>query len=163
MRVVCRALTAQAFSPFGAVIDPTSRAPEWINEGTTRRYSDLASFDIGPQPANPVIGLYVASARAFPLRIHTLERHQQASQLFMPLGAHRFVVVVAPGENAPDCKHVQAFLTSPGQGVCLARGTWHHGLVALVDGDGFAVIEGGHYREDTHLQSTTEDIWLEQP
>ena len=163
MRLVCRALTPQEFSPFGAVIDTSSRVPELINEGTTRRYSDLASFDIGDQPSHPVIGVYLASSRSFPLRIGTLERHQRASQLFMPLGMHRFVVLVAPGENEPDWKRVKAFLTSPGQGVCLARGTWHHGLVALADGDGFAVIEGGNYREDTELKSSTEDIWLDRP
>lgn len=163
MRLTCRTLTPQEFAPFGAVIDTSARLPELINEGTTRRYSDLASFDLGDQPASPVIGIYVASARAFPLRIGTLERHRRASQLFMPLGLHRFAVLVAPGDDAPDWKQVKAFLTSPGQGVCLARGTWHHGLVALADGDRFAVIEGRDYRADTELKSSTENLWLDRP
>lgn len=163
MRLAYSTLTAQEFTPFGVVIDTSAKMPELINDGTTRRYTDLASFDLGDQPANPVIGIYAASARAFPLRIGTLERHRRASQLFMPLGMHRFVVLVAPGEEAPDWKQVKAFLISPGQGVCLARGTWHHGLVALADGDRFAVIEGGNYRADTELKSITEDLWLDRP
>jgi ureidoglycolate lyase len=35
-----------------------------------------------------------------------------------------------------------------GEGVALRRGCWHQGLVALGDGDRFAVIEGGNYRDD---------------
>jgi len=82
------------------------------------------------------------------LSVARLERHRQAAQVFIPLGAHRFIVVVAPGDAEPDWRRVEAFLTAPGQGVCLRRGCWHHGLVALGDGDRFAVIEGGDYRAD---------------
>jgi ureidoglycolate hydrolase len=40
------ALTAEAFAPFGDVIDTRGRAPLVINEGTCRRFDDLASIDV---------------------------------------------------------------------------------------------------------------------
>ncbi len=160
-RVRARGIDAAAFAPFGTLIDAGARAPELINAGTTRRHSDLATLDLRAPGRDPVLGIYVAGARAFPLRLEKLERHRQAAQVFLPLGAHRFIVVVAPGDDAPDWPRVEAFLTQPGQGIALKRGCWHHGLVALGDGDRFAVIEGGSYREDTIEALAPEGIELQ--
>lgn len=155
-RLQAHAITAEAFAPFGILIDAAAKAPEIINDATTRRHSDLARLDL----REPILGIYVAQARRFPLAIAKLERHAQAAQVFLPLGVHRFVVVVAPGIDAPDWQRVEAFITAPGQGVSLARGCWHHGLVALGDGDRFAVLEGGNYREDTVELAAPEAIEL---
>jgi ureidoglycolate lyase len=162
-RLDCRPLTAAAFAPFGQVIDSDGVTPEVINDGSTRRYSDLALLDLRGPDRDPVIGIYVASARNLPLRIAKLERHQQASQVFIPLGLHRFVVVVAPGTETPEWQNVSAFHTAPGQGVCLRRNCWHHGLIALADGDRFLVIEGGNYRSDSAEAATVEAIELHVP
>ena len=162
-RLVARALEAGAFAPFGVVIDTAGRASEPINDGTTRRFPDLAALDVRAPGRDPVLGLYVAQARAFPLRIAKLERHRQAAQVFLPLGGHRFVVVVAPGGDAPEWEALRAFLTSPGQGVIVNRGCWHHGLVALGDGDRFAVIEGGDYRDDTEERAAPGAFELAAP
>ena len=163
MRLHARALEAGAFAPYGAVIDAAARAPETINDGTTRRHSELASLDLRGPARDPVLGIYVASARAFPLRIARLERHRQAAQVFIPLGVHRFIVVVAAGGAAPHWDAVRAFITAPGQGVSLHRGCWHHGLVALADGDRFAVVEGGDYRNDTEEAAAGVTLELAAP
>ena len=110
-----------------------------------------------------MLGIYVAAARELPLRIRRLERHREASQVFLPLGTHRFVVIVAPGLDAPDWDGVRAFITAPGQGVALKRACWHHGLVALGDGDRFAVIEGANYRADTSEVEAPFEITLLRP
>jgi len=162
-RLVPRQLDSRVFAPFGIVIDTRGRAAEAINAGTTRRFSDLASLDVRGPNRDPVVGIYVAQARAFPLRIAKLERHRQAAQVFLPLGTQRCVVVVAPGGEAPLWEEVQAFVTSAGQGISLHRGCWHHGLVALGDGDRFAVIEGGGYRDDTEEVAVAEAIELAAP
>lgn len=162
-RIACQSVTAENFARFGRVVDAGGATPEFINEGTTKRFADLASFDPGVQTASPVIGIYLANARTFPLRLTKLERHRQASQVFIPLGMHRFVVVVAPGLDTPDWEQLRAFLTGPGQGISLHRGTWHHGLVALNDADRFAVIEGGNYRADTEEHTAQEGHWLDSP
>jgi ureidoglycolate lyase len=156
-------LTAAAFAPFGHLIDAAAKAAEPINDGTTQRHPDLASLDLRAPASDPVIGIYVARARAFPLRLARLERHRQASQVFIPLGRHRFIVVVAPGVEQPDWQRLRAFITSPGQGIALRRGCWHHGLVALGDGDRFAVIEGGDYRRDTEEAAARGAIELAAP
>jgi ureidoglycolate lyase len=92
-----------------------------------------------------------------------LERHRQASQVFIPLGMHRFIVVVATGMESPQWQNVSAFLTAPGQGVCLHCDCWHHGLIALGDGDRFMVIEGGNYRFDSMEVVAVEEIELHAP
>ena len=97
MRIEARAIDAAAFAPFGIVIDAASRAPESINDGTTERHSDLARLDLSGE-RDPVLGIYVARARRLPMAIKRLECHRRAAQVFLPLGSHRFIVVVAPGE-----------------------------------------------------------------
>ena len=158
--IVAAEITAGAFAPFGTLIDATAVKPEAINDGTTMRHSDLAALDLRGSARDPVIGIYVASARRFPLGIAKLERHRRAAQVFLPLGPHRFVVVVAPGKEAPDWAALRAFVTKPGSGVALQRGCWHHGLIALGDGDRFAVIEGGDYRADTEEVAAPRPIEL---
>jgi ureidoglycolate lyase len=156
-------ITADALAPFGMLIDAALAKPEAINDGTTTRHSDLAALDVRGGSQDPVLGIYVARARNFPLRILRLERHRLATQVFIPLGLHRFVLVVAPGRDAPDWTAVRAFITAPGQGVSLKRGCWHHGLIALGDGDRFAVIEGGDYRADTEEVEAPAEIELAAP
>ena len=157
-RIVAQPLERSAFEAFGTVIDTSATLPEAINEGTARRYPDLARLDL--RGGDAIVGIYVAGARTFPLRLAALERHREAAQVFIPLGLQRFVVVVAPGEAAPDWERVSAFVTGPGQGVSVKRGCWHHGLVALNDGDRFAVIEGANYRADTELAAAPRVIEL---
>jgi ureidoglycolate lyase len=86
-----------------------------------------------------------------------LERHPLGSQLFMPLSADPFVVVVAPPAAVPDREAVRAFLTNGRQGVNYRRGAWHHPLIALAAGREFLVIDRGgpgencdefHFRDD---------------
>jgi ureidoglycolate lyase len=162
-RIEVRPIDRAAFAAFGTVIDPGGAAGESINDATTLRYSDLASLDVRGSHRDPVLSLYVAQARRFPLRIARLERHRQAAQVFLPLGLQRFVVVVAPGAQSPDWSRLQAFVTAPGNGVSLHRGCWHHGLIALGNGDRFAVIEGGNYREDTMEAEAPEPIEVMEP
>jgi ureidoglycolate lyase len=167
-QVICQPLEQAAFARFGSVIDAAGTAAQSINDGTTRRYSDLARLDLRGPSSDPVVSVYEASARAFPLRLLRLERHAQAAQVFLPLGPHRFIVVVAPamsapGTNAPDWLQIAAFVSLPGQGVSLERGCWHHGLIALADGDRFAVIEGGDYRNDTTEVTAPEAVVLLPP
>jgi ureidoglycolate lyase len=161
--LVARPVEAAAFAPYGTLLDEAAAVPEFINDGSTARHSDLASLDLRGPGRDPVLSIYVASARRFPLPIARLERHAEAAQVFLPLGTHRFVVIVAPGTREPDWLGIEAFVTAPGQGVCLRRGCWHHGLVALRDGDRFAVIEGGNYRRDNAESAAPEAIELLAP
>lgn len=163
-RLSCLPIEAAAFSRFGVLVDSAGKTPEQINAGTTRRYADLASLDVcDGNRGDPRLHLYLASARQFPLKVERLERHRRGSQVFIPLNNQSFVIVVAPGPEEPDWAAMQAFIVQAGQIVVLNRGCWHHGLIALNEGDRFAVIETGAYRSDTEEREAPEPVFLDAP
>jgi ureidoglycolate lyase len=160
----CLPIEKLAFARYGAVIDSAGVTSERINAGTTQRYADLASLDICDGNGNdPRLHLYVTSARHFPLKLERLERHCRGSQVFIPLNGQSFVIVVAPGLDEPEWAAMQAFVTQPGQIIALNRGCWHHGLIALNEGDRFAVIETGAYRSDTEEKEAPGPFFLAAP
>lgn len=159
------ALTADAFAPFGEVIECRDRAFFMINAGSTRRYHRLADVDTGPADGWPIISLFRASALDYPLRIALLERHPHGSQAFMPLRGQRFLVVVAPPADSPDPRRLRAFLSDGYQGINYARGVWHHALLALNDGDDFLVVDraGQLPNCDEHRLPEDQVRWLPAP
>lgn len=134
-------LTREAFEPFGDVIQCAGSEHYPINAGTTERYHDLASIDVGESGGRPIISVFVAQpAPGNPVDLWLMERHPLASQAFMPLSANRFLAVVAPpGELLIEA--LQAFLVFPGQGVNYARHVWHHPLLALDAESRFLVVD----------------------
>lgn len=143
-------LTAAAFAPFGDVIEAGPAARHYpINDGLAERFHDLARLDTQAEGGRPLLNIFRAQGQALPRRIEALERHRLGSQAFVPLAPQRFLVVVARPGPAPEPAQLRAFLTSPGQGVNYAAGTWHHPLIALGDGGDFWVIDrGGPTAED---------------
>jgi ureidoglycolate lyase len=133
-------LTAEAFRPFGDVIE-TGDAYELINDGTTKKFANLAHIDVAAEGGRPCISIYRATPYELPLEIKMLERHPLGSQLFMPLNAEPFLVVVAPAGDTIDPSSVRSFLTSGRQGVNYRRGTWHHPLIALSRSAEFLVVD----------------------
>jgi ureidoglycolate lyase len=131
-------LTAEAFAPFGDVLDCAGDPTKLINNGMCGRYHDRAKLDFSDGRAG--ISLFKAKLRALPMRLELVERHPEGSQAFLPLDSAPFVVVVAPDENGKPGRPL-AFITSPGQGVNYHRGVWH-GVLAPVSGNGlFAVVD----------------------
>jgi ureidoglycolate lyase len=135
-------LTAEAFRPFGDVIEARTGGPHFpINGGRAERFHDLASVDTSEGRGRPVISVVRSQASSLPLELMLLERHLRGSQAFVPLSQAAFLVVVAPAGDAPAPEQVRCFLPAPGQGVNYARGTWHHPLIALSDGADFLVVD----------------------
>jgi ureidoglycolate lyase len=134
-------LGAAAFAAFGTVIAWDERAPARpINGGTSLRLDLLPSLALSGAGVAPCLALFRARAREFPLPLTEVERHRHGAQLFIPLGALRFVVVVARAQSTPEAASLHAFISNGAQGVVLAPGTWHHALLAVDSGD-FVVIE----------------------
>lgn len=155
-------LSAEAFDPFGDVIETAGHAPRSINQGTTRRFHDLARIDVDREKGRPLLNIFVAQPRPLPLRISMIERHPLGSQAFVPLdGAEFLVVVAAPGE-APKPGDLRAFLARKGQGVNYAPGVWHHPAIAIGRETRFLVIDrGGEGANcDEHKFGGEEDILL---
>lgn len=139
-------LTAQAFAPFGEVIEVSDQAQRLrINNGFAERYHDLAKVDLGDAQdgGRTLLNIFRAQPRVLPLVLSLLERHPLGSQAFMPLASRPYLVIVAPGVGAPDLTGIRCFVASGGQGVNYARGTWHHPLVALGEESDFLVIDRG--------------------
>ena len=134
-------LTAEAFKPFGDVIEATDNAQHFtINQGFAERFHRLAQVDVTTDGGQPAISIFKARARALPLQLSVLEKHPFGSQAFMPLSGHAYLVVVARGGDAPDLATLTCFMASAQQGVNYAKGTWHHPLLAFQDGD-FLVMD----------------------
>lgn len=151
MRLAPQPLTAQAFRPFGDVIELRERPDKLINAGLCGRHHDLAQLDFAGGRAG--ISLFDAEPRSLPHTLDLLERHPQGSQAFLPLHAHPFLVIVAPDEEGRPGVPV-AFMTNGRQGVNYGRGTWHGVLAPVEEGRLFAVVDrigDGANLEEHHL------------
>lgn len=131
-------LTAEAFAPFGDVLEAEGAPDKLINQGLCGRYHDRAELDFGDGRAG--ISLFKAEPRTLPLTLDMVERHPEGSQAFLPMGPEPFLVVVAPDEGGrPGLP--RAFRTAPGQGVNYRRGVWHGVLCPLSAPGLFAVVD----------------------
>lgn len=138
-RLLLRAapLSAAAFADFGQVIERHGRSGYAINDGSSRRFSDLAQLEADPG-GRLALSIFQASARQAPFALGVLERHPLGSQAFVPLDGQAFLVVVAaapPDARAPEPDKLKAFLSNGRQGINFRRGTWHHPLISLSDGE----------------------------
>jgi ureidoglycolate lyase len=167
-RQVLRAtpITAQNFAPFGDLICVAPDAPHRvINAGHAQRFDGLTQIDTSHAGGHAALSIFRATPWPLPMQIRMLERHLLGSQLFMPLSALQFMVVVAAAGPAPDASKLKCFLVPAGQGVNLARGTWHHPLLALEAGGDFLVIEraGGGDAEDCEVEDfVAANVWVDE-
>lgn len=129
-------LTAAAFAPYGDVLDTGLGPDRMINAGLCGRHHDRARMDFGPD-GRAGISIFDAVPRRFPYELDLIERHPDGSQAFIPMTQHPFLVIVADDPGARP----RAFLTAPGQGINLHRGTWHGVLTPLHAPGLFAVID----------------------
>lgn len=141
-----RPLTAEAFAPYGEVIEVGAGEVRLINQGATERhhalaYPEVKNSDDGDD-AHVLINIFRSQPCAFPLAITMMERHPLGSQAFVPLQQRDFLVVVAHDEQgvpaAPEVFHARA-----DQGVNYSRNVWHHPLLALDQVSDFLVVDRG--------------------
>ena len=131
-------LTAQAFAPFGDVLEVSGTPDKIINQGQCGRYHDRAVLDFADGRAG--ISLFDANPRALPYQLDMVERHPQGSQAFVPMTNQPFLVIVAPDEDGVPGRPL-SFVTQPGQAVNYHRGTWHGVLTPLHAPGLFAVVD----------------------
>ena len=168
-------LTAEAFAPFGSVIEAGDAAVKLdINQGHAIRYDRLAEIDVADEGGVGVISLF----RARPLAPHpvtpakagvhpesesalvlkTFERHPLGSQSFVPLGGRPYLVAVAPAGDFDPAK-IRLFQAESHQGVHYRKGVWHHFLLVLETDSDFLVIDRaglGENCEEVELASSDE-------
>lgn len=131
-------LTADAFAPFGDVIEASERAEVVpINYGWTTRFNALTDIAVGDGQA--IISIFRSRPLTPPV-LKIFERHPLGSQAFMPLQGQPFLIAVAP-PGAFDAAKVRVFRAEATQGVNYAKGTWHHFLLALEAESDFLVVD----------------------
>jgi ureidoglycolate lyase len=135
-------LTAEAFAPFGSVIEASDAAVKLdINQGHAVRYDRLADVDVGDGGGTGAISLFRARPLAEPV-LKTFERHPLGSQSFVPLGGRPYLVAVAPAGDF-DPAAIRLFRAAGHQGVHYRKGVWHHFLLVLEDSDFLVVDRAG--------------------
>jgi ureidoglycolate lyase len=152
--IVIQPLMAEAFAPFGDVLVVAGDPDRIINQGLCGRWHDRANLDFGDGRAG--ISLFQSQTRALPYLLEMVERHPLGSQAFIPMSLDPFLVIVAPDMGGAPGRPV-AFRTAPGQGINIARNTWHGVLTPLHAPGLFAVID--RIGDGTNL----EEHWFDQP
>jgi ureidoglycolate lyase len=138
IRIVPEPLTAEAFAPFGDVIECIGVPDKIINQGMCGRFHDRAGMDFGDGQAG--ISLFNATPRSFPYTLDMMERHPFGSQAFIPMTQAPFLVIVASDEDGKPSAP-RAFVTTSGQAINYHHNIWH-GVCAPLHAPGlFAVVD----------------------
>ncbi|WP_116597834.1 ureidoglycolate lyase [Primorskyibacter marinus] len=137
-RIKAAPLTAEAFAPYGDLMDASGSPDKMINQGKCGRFHDKALLDFSDGRAG--ISIFKGEKESLPLSLQLVERHPLGSQAFVPMSADAFLVVVARDEDGVP-KDPKAFLTAPGQAINFHKGTWHGVLTPLSEPGLFAVID----------------------
>lgn len=160
--LIIEPLSKEAFAPFGDVIETEGSAFFMINNGSTRRYHQLATVEIAQPEDKAIISIFSAEALDMPLTVRMLERHPLGSQAFIPLLGNPFVIVVAPVGDAPESALVRAFRSNGRQGINYHRGVWHHPVLTIEKLDEFLVVDrsGAGNNCDEHFFDEHEHLLL---
>ncbi len=124
-------ITREGFAPFGQLIAcPGSGEPREVNEGTAQRWDAQAACHNARTGATLNVATFQARPRPLPFALVTLEKHPFSTQIFVPLHASRYVVVVAEDAGAAP-EEMHAFLVAGDVGIAYAPNVWHHSLIVL--------------------------------
>lgn len=132
--LLAQPLTLDAYAPYGDVLVASPHGEEGLsaNQGTARRFDRLAALENLRPGAQPNVSVFRCTPRsAFPSRLALLEKHPSSTQVFVPMNARRYLVVVALGGDAPDLATLAAFVASGTQAISYRPGVWHHPMIAL--------------------------------
>ncbi|MDB2548002.1 ureidoglycolate lyase [Paracoccaceae bacterium] len=151
MKIIIEPMSADAFAPFGDLLEAKGTPDKIINQGLCGRFHDRARMDFSDGRAG--ISIFHAEKRDLPLKLDLVERHPDGSQAFVPMSHQPFLVVVAEDQHGIP-QNIRAFLTEAGQAINIHRGVWHGVLTPLYDPGLFAVID--RIGEGPNL----EEYWL---
>ncbi|WP_417727808.1 ureidoglycolate lyase [Roseovarius sp.] len=149
--IVAEPLTAQAFAPYGDVLEVAGAPDRMINAGLCGRFHDRARLEFLEGRAG--ISLFEAKARYLPYTLDLMERHPMGSQAFVPLDGVPMLLCVA-GDEGDRPAALRAYLSQPGQAVNLLRNVWHGVLAPIGRAGRYAVIDRigpGDNLEEVHF------------
>jgi ureidoglycolate lyase len=164
MKLDVKPLTKEAFADFGDVIETAGTDYFPINNGSTRRYHDLAKVEL-LNDGHALINIFQATPLDYPLPVKMVERHPFGSQAFIPLSGKPYLVLVAKAGEAVAPTDLKAFIATADQGVNYYAGTWHHPVLALEGVSDFLVVDrggDGHNCDELFFEEGA-DIILDRP
>ena len=123
-------ITKENFAEFGDVISTDNVKPIDINAGYAKRFDNLASIDFSKDKGMPVVSIFSALKRSFPMKIDMMEKHPLGSQAFIPMKQTTFLAFVAPPGDKPEIKKIESFIVLPGMGINYKAGIWHFPLIS---------------------------------
>ncbi len=138
--VPVKPLSAEAFAPFGDVIEANPETMHLINGGTTERFHALGKTQALGEGASIILNIFRGQPRQFPYAVDMMERHPLGSQSFTPLSGHPYLVVVAEDEDGKPGRP-KVFRASALQGVNYHANVWHHPLMAIGEVSDFLVAD----------------------
>jgi ureidoglycolate lyase len=150
-------LTADAFAPFGDVVEPPALGD---------RVSLLETLGGTDGAAMARLSFSHAAPLPLPLVARQMERHNRSSQCFVPMEAGRWVVIAAPDAGGrPDMAGLRGFVARPDQAVNYHRGVWHHPSRVLDRAARFVVFmwTTGETALDEEWATLPEPVTLELP
>ena len=122
-------ITKNNFSKFGELIN-TKKKPIIINNGYAKRFDNLGKIDTSSKKGNPIISIFSAKKRSFPMKIDMMEKHPLGSQAFIPMKETTFIVFVAPKGKQPNINKIKSFIVPKQTGVNYKAGIWHFPLIS---------------------------------
>ena len=153
-------LTAQAFAPFGDVLETDGAEHFPINQGTTERFHNLARLDLNAVGGKPIVSIFESQPRPRPIRLEVMERHPLGSQAFYPLQNRDWLIVVADGDDPLDPDSIKAFRATGQQGINYAANVWHHPLLVLDPDARFLIIDRLGPGNNCQERTFTSTIYL---
>jgi ureidoglycolate lyase len=151
-------LTAEAFAPYGQVLQGTGPA--------TERREFASRMQNGRPQARPNMTYMKVSPAAAPFLVRAVERHPFSNQTFVPLNGTPHLVAVCPSTAAGDpiVGRLQVFVASGAQAVNYDANVWHAPRTALGAPGEFIMFrwdDGGE--QDTELRLLDVPIPVELP
>jgi ureidoglycolate lyase len=143
MIVTTAPITAATYRPYGDLLsaDREDIPGRDANQGTAIRKNRQIDLLHDRAGALPNLASFRCTPRTeWPMPLLLLEKHPRSTQVFLPMSAAAYVVVVALGGDAPDLATLRAFAARGGEGISYRPGVWHHPMIALERVTDFACL-----------------------
>ena len=131
MKLAIEPLSAEAFRPFGRVIERPARTPDATGLGW-QWWAENVLLGCDKRP----FGVGYLDLRPATLRFDWAERHMRTVEVILPLGGD-CLAYVAPNEHPEEPERIpprdrfRVFRVMAGQGIAMDAGVWHGAPLAV--------------------------------